>query len=190
MDSKKIIELPVAQNLGDTSVLPVSVNMGSFWQTFKLSLSTLKTYLSGFFVTKTSLNDLVTKPLCSQEGQVLVASDDGTSSWSNTIGGQSLPTTILGEVSVYGKIYVPAPNGDTSAFQAARQGTLDDRVPSPTNSTADKYLRSSDDGTANWHDVFSGVIIPTYANEMAAHDDQLEKNSIYKTPTGELRIKL
>lgn len=45
MDNKKINELPVAQNLGDTSLLPVSVNMGSFWQTFKLSLSALKTYI-------------------------------------------------------------------------------------------------------------------------------------------------
>lgn len=45
MDSKKIIELPVAQNLGETSILPVSINMGSFWQTFKLSISALKTYI-------------------------------------------------------------------------------------------------------------------------------------------------
>ena len=45
MNTKKINELPVAQNLGDTSVLPVSVNMGSFWQTFKLNLSALKSFL-------------------------------------------------------------------------------------------------------------------------------------------------
>lgn len=134
MDNKKINELPVAQNLGDTSILPISINMGSYWQTFKLSLSALKGYLSGVFVTKTSLSDLIGNPSGAQYGQVLVASDDGTSGWGSTIGIANGTTNVAGD------------------------------------------LKISD--------------IPTFADEAAAVTATLASGKIYKTVTGELRIKL
>lgn len=61
---------------------------------------------------------------------------------------QGLATTL--NPTFTGKVIVPAPNGENQAYQPVPKYLLDDRVPHPNGLTEDKYLRSSDDGTASW----------------------------------------
>jgi hypothetical protein len=68
---------------------------------------------------------------------------------------QGLATTL--NPTFTGKVKVPSPNGDDQAYQAVPKFLLDDRVPTPDSYSADKYLRSSDDGTASWVEAINNL---------------------------------
>lgn len=56
-----------------------------------------------------------------------------------------------------GKVIIPAPNGENQAYQPVPKYLLDDRVPHPNDLTEDKFLRSSDDGTASWVEAINNL---------------------------------
>jgi len=98
---------------------------------------------------------------------------NGTSTWAQlNFMDKSLEDALglkanLANPTFTGKVVVPIPNGDTSATQAARHGTLDDRVPEPNSLTLNRYLRSNDDGTSHWSADVAPLASPTFTGTVS-----------------------